>query len=92
MKDIARRIRIEGRVQGVGFRAWTQDEAQALGLRGWVRNERDGSVAVLAAGPEARVDELIAELHRGPPGARVRDVQITPVEAPQDLAGFQIAP
>ena len=64
MRQVVRRIRVEGRVQGVGFRHWTRSEAEALGLAGWVRNEADGSVLVLAAGPEARVDELIAELDR----------------------------
>lgn len=92
MRDVARRIRIEGRVQGVGFRAWTLAEAQALGLAGWVRNEPDGSVLVLAAGPEARVSELIAELHRGPPGARVREVEVSPAEPPAaGPEGFSIA-
>lgn len=89
MKDIARQIRVEGRVQGVGFRAWAEAEARALGLTGWVRNEPDGSVLVLAAGPEARVSELIAELHRGPPAARVRDVAVTPAEPP-GIAGFRV--
>ena len=89
---MTRQIRVEGRVQGVGFRAWTVAEAAALGLAGWVRNEPDGSVLVLAAGPEARVDELIAELHRGPPAARVREVEVSPAAAPAaSLDGFRIA-
>lgn len=92
MRQVTREIRVEGRVQGVGFRAWTVAEAAALGLAGWVRNELDGSVLVLAAGPEARVDELIAELHRGPPAARVREVEVSPAAAPAaGLDGFRIA-
>ena len=92
MRQVTRQIRIEGRVQGVGFRAWTVAEAAALGLAGWVRNEPDGSVLVLAAGPEARVSELIAELHRGPPAARVREVEVNPAAAPvAGLDGFRIA-
>jgi acylphosphatase len=92
MRQVVRRIRVEGRVQGVGFRHWTRGEAQALGLAGWVRNEPDGSVLVLASGPEARVDELIAELHRGPPAARVREVEVTPAEAAErPTADFVIA-
>ena len=74
MKDITLSVRIEGRVQGVWFRGWTRDEAQKLGLRGWVRNEQDGSVAACVAGPEARVRDLVASMHRGPPAARVRNV------------------
>lgn len=92
MRQVVRRIRVEGRVQGVGFRDWTRSEARALGLAGWVRNEADGSVLVLAAGPEARVDELIAELHRGPPAARVREVEVSPADAAESPPdGFVIA-
>ena len=47
------RVRITGRVQGVYFRGWTRDEAARLGLDGWVRNEADGSVTALIAGPAA---------------------------------------
>lgn len=91
MKDIAVSIRVTGRVQGVFFRAWTQEQAQRLGLSGWVRNKADGSVAVLVAGPEARVQELIAGLHRGPPDAVVRDVSTAPAEAPHEK-GFVVRP
>ena len=70
------RARVTGRVQGVGFRAWTQATAQALGLRGWVRNAEDGSVGALLAGPPGAVDDMVAALHRGPPAARVERVEI----------------
>ena len=88
MKDIAVRVTVAGRVQGVWFRGWTRQEAVALGLRGSVRNEVDGRVTVVLAGPEARVMEMIAELHRGPPAARVRDVSWEEVEGDVG-AGFE---
>lgn len=50
----ARRLTVRGRVQGVGFRAWTVREAKALGLDGWVRNRRDGTVEVLACGGDRK--------------------------------------
>jgi len=73
MPDEARRVRVRvrGRVQGVSFRASTQDEAVRLGLMGWVRNERDGSVVLEAQGPAARVDALVAWCHQGPALAAV---------------------
>jgi acylphosphatase len=73
---IARRIHIKGRVQGVWYRGWTVDQARALGLDGWVRNRHDGSVEAVAAGPAARVEELIARCHQGPPAARVDSVTV----------------
>lgn len=66
---------IHGRVQGVFFRASTQDEARRLGLRGWVRNRPDGTVEVLAEGERAALGQLLNWLHRGPPGAKVDEVQ-----------------
>ncbi|HRO12854.1 MAG TPA: acylphosphatase, partial [Amaricoccus sp.] len=50
-EEIALRVRVTGRVQGVWYRGWTEDEATRRGLRGWVRNEPDGSVAAVLAGP-----------------------------------------
>lgn len=74
MGEIARTVRVTGRVQGVSFRVWTLREAQALGLSGWVRNEDDGSVAALLRGPAEAIDEMLHRLWQGPPGAQVRSV------------------
>jgi acylphosphatase len=65
---------VTGRVQGVGFRFSTVDQARRLGVHGWVRNQADGSVEVLVEGERAVVEGLVRYLHRGPPGARVDDV------------------
>lgn len=68
-------FRVEGRVQGVGFRWWTAREAKRLGLRGFVRNRGDGSVEVCAWGRPEVLDRLSERLKRGPDGARVTAVQ-----------------
>ncbi len=70
------RLRITGRVQGVGFRAFVADEAEARGLIGWVRNRVDGSVEAVIAGEYDVVDDLIAACRRGPRGARVDNIAI----------------
>jgi acylphosphatase len=67
----AHRLRIEGRVQGVGYRAWMVREARRLGLSGWVRNRPDGSVEAVVAGPEPAVQALLTACRRGPAAARV---------------------
>lgn len=71
MDNIRVRLLIQGRVQGVWFRDSTRSQAIALGVCGWVRNRRDGSVEVLAEGPEDAVRRLVAWCHRGPSSARV---------------------
>ena len=70
-------LRISGRVQGVGYRAWAIDEAARLGLRGWVRNRRDGSVEALVVGADEAVEAMIAACRRGPFAARVSEVSIS---------------
>jgi acylphosphatase len=85
-------LRIEGRVQGVGFREGCVRQARTLGLDGWVRNRRDGSVEVMARGGASALAALEAWLHRGPPPARVDGV--TPIargpDGTDDLAaGFE---
>lgn len=61
------RAEIHGRVQRVGFRAWTEREARARGLDGWVRNRADGTVEAVFAGSEAAVEAMLAACADGPP-------------------------
>jgi acylphosphatase len=68
---VHRYVLIRGRVQGVGFRAWTEVAALEHGLQGWVRNRRDGAVEALFSGLEAAVLTMIDDCRAGPPGARV---------------------
>jgi acylphosphatase len=68
--------RVLGIVQGVGFRYATVYEAQRLALQGYVRNMPDGSVEVVAEGPEENLDRFRAWLNQGPPGAVVREVSV----------------
>ncbi len=79
---------VTGRVQGVGFRALTVDEAQALGLTGWVRNLADGSVELEAQGDEDSVAALLAWCAHGPPGARVTHVAVEDRPAITGERGF----
>ena len=87
--SVTRRIVIQGRVQGVGFRWSLTEKAGELGLDGWVRNRSDGSVEALVSGPAEAVDALTAWAHRGPPHARVDRVtwQDEPNAPGQPLAG-----
>ncbi len=86
----ARRLRIEGRVQGVGYRAWMVQEARRLGLAGWVRNQPDGSVEAVVAGPEPAVQALLTACRRGPLLARVDSLSESFAELPQN-EGFHQA-
>ena len=63
-----------GRVQGVCYRMCARDEAARLGLTGWVRNQRDGSVEIVAEGNDAALREFLAWCRHGPPHARVADL------------------
>jgi acylphosphatase len=65
---------IQGRVQGVGYRAWLEHQARAARLEGWVRNRRDGSVEAVFAGPPKAVAEMVALCRHGPPLAKVTAV------------------
>jgi acylphosphatase len=85
----ARRWFVSGRVQGVGFRYFTQREAQALGLTGWARNLDDGRVEVYAAGRRDRLDDMAARLRVGPALADVRSVEERE-EPVQNRSGFSV--
>lgn len=67
-------VTIRGRVQGVGYRAWLEQQARQSRLEGWVRNRSDGSVEALFAGPPTVVAEMVALCRHGPPSARVDNV------------------
>jgi acylphosphatase len=74
-------VTIRGRVQGVGYRYWIEQQAIACGLEGWVRNRRDGSVEALFAGPGPKVADMVALCRHGPPTARVDNVTDEPANA-----------
>lgn len=84
-----RRVIVHGRVQGVGFRWSTQDEATRRGISGWVANRDDGSVQVEIEGDEAAVDGMLDWLRHGPRAARVSGVDVT-VQDPRGDAGFDV--
>lgn len=84
------RTRITGRVQGVGFRAWTRHTADTLGLNGWVRNSPDGSVEAVLSGPPETVDRMIDALRVGSPVSRVTGVEVAEDADAPGAAGFEI--
>lgn len=90
---MAKRLIIEGRVQGVGYRASLAEEAIALGLHGWVRNRRDGSVEACVDGEVSAIEAIILWAKRGPPAAQVSSVTIEDLGAQAFSDGiFRILP
>ena len=81
---------VEGRVQGVGYRAFTQKAAGRLGITGGVKNLPDGRVEILAEGPRVTLDELLKILRQGPPLSRVSDVLVQWRDATNRFPDFQI--
>jgi acylphosphatase len=76
----SRHVRVTGRVQGVFFRAWTQQQANSLEIKGWVRNCPDGSVEAHLEGEQWAVQRLIELLRQGPPSAVIEQVTDTEAE------------
>lgn len=81
---------VEGRVQGVYFRATARREASARGLSGWVRNRWDGSVEVVAEGRRSALESFEVFLHQGPPSAQVTHVAVTYSAATDEFSGFHV--
>ena len=84
------RFLVSGKVQGVCFRATTQEQARRLGLRGYVRNLRDGRVEVVAAGANEALDALAEWLWQGPPMSRVDAVDRQDAPTPIEQDRFEI--
>jgi acylphosphatase len=88
------RVVVRGRVQGVGFRAFVEDEANLRALNGWVRNRRDGSVETLAGGPAAEIDAFLAAVRASPPPSRVDAVEVEDADGSEvgSGSGFGVLP
>ncbi|MGN6310881.1 MAG: acylphosphatase [Xanthobacteraceae bacterium] len=82
-------VAIRGRVQGVGYRAWTADEARRRDLEGWVRNRRDGSVEAVFCGAEGVITDMLTACRRGPSSARVDAMDASP--AGDDMLNLRAA-
>ena len=91
MSVIALHVTVEGRVQGVGFRAYVAREARDRGLKGWVRNRLDGCVEAVFMGEEEDVQSMIVACHRGPRVSLVRDVK-TEMHPLGEWRGFDVWP
>ena len=86
------RLRISGRVQGVGYRDWAMQMAGSLGLTGWVRNRKDGSVETMVSGDEAKIDRFVDACKSGPSLAFVIAVKVEPAAMEPGLSGFSQLP
>ncbi|WP_298439320.1 acylphosphatase [uncultured Ferrimonas sp.] len=83
--------RVSGKVQGVWFRASTQQQAQSLGVTGYVRNLSDGSVEILAQGGDQAVEALIDWANSGPESATVNDVLVSDYDGSDLYLDFEIS-
>lgn len=81
---------ITGKVQGVGFRAFTQAEAAKLGIGGWVRNLGYDEVECLLEGERAALEALIALLRRGPSAGRVEQLGVEWLPATEKFTSLEI--
>jgi acylphosphatase len=90
MDEARAHLFIEGRVQGIFYRAFTRDVAHTLGLKGWVRNLRDGRVEAVLEGKKELIERAIKECFSGPPGAGVTNIEVKWEELAGDLKGFAI--
>jgi len=83
-------ILVRGRVQGVAFRAFTYQEAVSQGLEGWVQNLSDGRVEMEAEGKAEDVEAFVENVRKGPPLARVEEIEVQWIETKDYHAGFSI--
>ena len=87
---IARRFLVSGRVQGVGFRYFTEAAAARAGVHGWVRNLPDGRVEISAEGEAAVMEQFERVIRKGPPASRVAEVSVEDRAADGQNTGFTV--
>lgn len=90
MEKVRVHLLVSGRVQGVFYRAFTQEVASRLGLHGWVRNLADGRVEAILEGAKDHIEDGIRTLWKGPPGSFVTDIEESWEPAKGDLSGFHV--
>ena len=83
-------VMISGKVQGVWFRASTQQKAETLGITGWVRNTREGNVEAVFEGTEDAVQQMVAWCHHGPPLSKVTHVVVQDEPASSTFDTFMV--
>jgi acylphosphatase len=83
-------VRVEGRVQGVFFRDYTDREAQRLQLNGWVRNRADGSVEAEVEGEPEQLEAMIAWFHEGSPLSQVTAVHVAEIPTLNEARPFSV--
>ncbi len=81
---------VSGKVQGVGFRAFVQMQANNRALHGWVRNCAEGEVELEVEGPHASVQDFLQDIHTGPPLSKVLQVTVDWKDPNRQTEGFQI--
>ena len=84
------RIKVYGKVQGVGFRYYTLRQANKLGVKGWVRNARDGTVEIVAQGDPASLDKLSAAVKQGSPASEVKRIHVEETDGMKRYSSFQV--
>ncbi len=88
--EVRAHLKILGDVQGVFFRRSAKIEAEKLGIVGWVRNNSDGSVEIMAQGHEDKIKKFIAWCKKGPPFAKVENVEVDWQKGLENLDDFSI--
>ena len=90
MSKVRAHVFISGRVQGVFFRAYTQEAARARNIRGWVMNTRDRRVEAVLEGEKEQVEDMIKWCHQGSPMSQVSRVEVDWQEYTGEFGGFSV--
>jgi acylphosphatase len=90
MANARAHLLIRGRVQGVFYRAFTEDTAQSLNLKGWVRNTPGGDVEAVLEGDKKAIQEAIDKCHQGPPASNVTDIDVSWEDFKGEFPSFSV--